>query len=31
MVVPGAEHMAYAGNPDFVFKQIDEFLTKLNA
>ena len=26
LVVPGAEHMAYAGNPDFVFEQIDAFL-----
>ena len=30
-VVPGAEHMAYAGNPDFVFEQIDEFLERLNS
>ena len=29
-VVPGAEHMAYAGNPDFVFEHIDEFLERLN-
>ena len=29
-VVPGAEHMAYEGNPDFVFEQIDEFLERLN-
>lgn len=30
-VVPAAEHMAYSGNPDFVFEQIDEFLEKLNS
>ena len=29
-VVPGAEHMAYDGNPDFVFAQIDEYLGRLN-
>ena len=30
-VVPGAEHMAFAGNPDFVFAQVDEYLKRLNA
>ena len=30
-VVPGAEHMAYDGNPDFVFEQIDAYLERLNA
>ena len=29
-VVPGAEHMAYDGNPDFVFAQIDGYLERLN-
>ena len=29
-VVPGAEHMAYDGNPDFVFEQIDGFLERLD-
>ena len=29
-IVPGAEHKAYEGNPDFVFAQIDEFLGRLN-
>ena len=29
-VVPGAEHMAYGGNPDFVFAKIDDYLGRLN-
>ena len=28
-VVPGAEHMAYVGNPDFVFDRIDAYLEQL--
>ena len=31
LVVPGAEHMAYAGNPAFVFEQIDAFLENLRS
>ena len=28
-LVPGAEHEAYEGNPDFVFEQIDAFLERV--
>ena len=30
-VVPGAEHMAFEKNPEFVLEQIDAFLERLNA
>ena len=30
-VVPSAEHLAFDGNPDFVFGQIDGFLERLGA
>ena len=30
-VVPDAEHMAYAGNPDFVFEKIDAYLKRMSA